>query len=567
MRLWNSAKNKGGGTLRWIMGALPSRIRMKIYLFSCLSAVLSVFSYVFALFYKLLVDSVVDNKDSIIGFISLFVLVLFIQTLLYAIVRRMNEKLIIKIESILREQLFDDLLYKRYQSVITVHSGEWMSKITSDISVVSGNLLRLSSGILSIFTQILVATVLLYKLNPGFIRLLVLVAIAILVIEIFFYQGIKNLHKCVQEKESSLRSFILERINGLVIIRSYEKQEIEKQELRANVSAYNEARLKRNLFATLLNIMFGIGINGSLVLAAAYCTYGLIDRGMTYGTFITTIQIVSNIRTPLTNAYSVIPNYYSMIGSAERLKESNEYADERVGLNEKNVPDNRFFSLLFDNIFFSYRKGGAPIINGVGFQIRNGDFLAITGPSGCGKSTLLKLLLSLYEPSSGEIRIQTPSGTHRLSSIDRMYFAYVPQKNTLLKGTIKEAICFGSEYSEDRMNKALSVSCCEEFISQIDEGTEYKIGEKGVGLSEGQLQRIAIARAIYSEKPVLLLDEATGALNEELEIRILENLKELNDRTVVLVTHHKKTLSFFDQILKCKPEESIYRWKLIEKKN
>ena len=195
------------------------------------------------------------------------------------------------------------------------------------------------------------------------------------------------------------------------------------------------------------------------------------------------------------------------------------------------------------------------MIEHLDLEIRKGEYVAFTGHSGCGKSTLLKLLMCLYPLDAGEryLKALKPGGEaveYPLTSAWRGLFAYVPQGNQLMSGTIREIITFGDPEAmkqEERLEQALAVSCADEFVTTLEDGLDTRLGERGCGLSEGQMQRIAIARAIFSGRPVLILDESTSALDERTEEKLLTNLRRMTERTVLIITHRAAALQICDR--------------------
>ena len=194
------------------------------------------------------------------------------------------------------------------------------------------------------------------------------------------------------------------------------------------------------------------------------------------------------------------------------------------------------------------------VLEHISLEIRKGEIVAFTGQSGCGKSTALKLLMCVYQPDAGErYWLDGDGATHDLTGKHRRLFAYVPQGNVLMSGSIREIVSFAEPESgsnENKLWRALQIACADEFIAALDDGVDTLLGERGTGLSEGQMQRLAIARAIFSDSPILLLDEATSALDVETEKRLLDNLRRLTDRTVVIVTHRPAVLSICDRVLR-----------------
>ena len=194
--------------------------------------------------------------------------------------------------------------------------------------------------------------------------------------------------------------------------------------------------------------------------------------------------------------------------------------------------------------------GKLAVISRLNIEVKKGEYVAFTGHSGCGKSTLLKLLMCLYPLDAGELYLRGVNGETPLTPAWRGLFAYVPQGNQLMSGTIREIVAFGDPGAmaqEDRLARALDIACAGEFVSRLENGLDTRLGERGCGLSEGQIQRIAIARAVFSDRPVLILDESTSALDEDTERRLLSNLRRMTDKTVLIITHRPAALAICDR--------------------
>lgn len=222
----------------------------------------------------------------------------------------------------------------------------------------------------------------------------------------------------------------------------------------------------------------------------------------------------------------------------------------------------KFNGIRFDNACFTYlppvqdnaQKDSMPVVmKNVNIEINKGEYAAFTGHSGCGKSTLLKLMMCLYPLDEGGRYLVTTDGDTALTPKWGRLFAYVPQGNQLMSGTVREIVTFADrtrEMCDDDIERALKIACADEFVHRLESGIDTMLGERGAGLSEGQMQRIAIARAVFSDAPVLLLDEATSALDEQTERNVLQNLRSMTDKTVLIVTHRPAALEICDKIVK-----------------
>ena len=263
------------------------------------------------------------------------------------------------------------------------------------------------------------------------------------------------------------------------------------------------------------------------------------------------LQLISQIQAPFANITSYIPKYHAMIASSERLLEIEKSC---MDIEENNgIKD--FESISLEHIDFSYEKSREVILKDFNLHLEKGECIGFTGPSGCGKSTVLKLLLSLYPITSGTKTITCDGKSELLTSGYRHLFSYVPQGNQLMSGTIRDVVTFSNANNEEKIWEALEIACASDFVRKLPNGLDTKLKEQGSGISEGQMQRLAIARAIYSNRPILLLDEATSALDVKTEKQVLSNLKAMKDMTVIIVTHRLEALSICSREVQFKVKE------------
>ncbi|NLJ77408.1 MAG: ABC transporter ATP-binding protein [Peptococcaceae bacterium] len=311
-----------------------------------------------------------------------------------------------------------------------------------------------------------------------------------------------------------------------------------------------QAKRKRITAGMAANSGFGFIFQAGYLYALLWGAYKLYTQVISFGTLTAMLQLVGQVQTPFVGLSGLVPKYYALLASAERVLELEQLADEKEFEQEQTDTvglEDGFGSLEFRQVSFGYSRDtdGDTVLKQVSLTIRRGDFMFLSGTSGIGKSTFLKLLLGVYQPNQGEIYLQMKDG--RSIKIDRQVrklFAYVPQDSLLLSGTIKDNIAFiKPNAGEAAIRRAVRLSCAEEFINRLPQGLDTVIGEKGHGLSAGQIQRLAIARAILSDAPILLLDEASSALDEDTEQRLLGNIKSLPGKTCLIVSHRRAALA------------------------
>lgn len=545
-------------TLKWLSDVVGKH-KINVLVLSLIQALLGGSGVIYALLLRNGIDSAAEKDRS--GFLlalALVIILVLIQILLRAVVRWLEEHSRSTIENILKVRLFETLLKKDYASVTNIHSGEWMNRLTSDTKVSADGAVDILPGVVGMAVKMIGAFVMLLIIEPKFLFILLPCGAALILLTYAFRKVLKRLHKSIQENDGKLRIFLQEHLSSLIIVRSFSAEQRTAEQGMQKMSAHKNARMKRNHFSNLCNIGFSAAMNGMYLVGFAYCGLGIIGGTVSYGTLTAILQLIAQIQSPFANITGYLPKFYAMTASAERLREAENFADDCTGEIIGNTEIRKFYDTEFsaikaDNVCFTYKNNDKDsVLNNVNFVINKGENIAFTGHSGCGKSTVLKLLMCLYHPDSGSIMIQKSDRTEtELTSQWHRLFAYVPQGNHLMNGTIKEIITFADiQADEEKLRLALTISCADEFVSELENGIDTELGERGAGLSEGQMQRIAIARAIYSGAPVLLLDEATSALDEQTEKQLLDNLRSMTDKTVLIVTHRPAALDICDKIIR-----------------
>ena len=282
-----------------------------------------------------------------------------------------------------------------------------------------------------------------------------------------------------------------------------------------------------------------------------------MNGNMSFGTLTAVLQLISQLQNPVMGLSGVLPQYTAMCTAGERLIELEQLEEPETAVADRKIEFTGLTgNIMGENISFAYDED--PVLDGASFHIPLGKFTAITGASGIGKSTLLKLLLEVYHPSTGRLFIEQDGEQIALSEIKRGLFAYVPQGNLLFSGTLRENILLANpDASDEDLERAIYISAMDAYLDQLPQGLDTMLGENGEGLSEGQAQRLAIARAVISAAPVLLLDEATSAMDAQTERTVLERLAQLPGCTCVAVTHRPAALETADQQLEVR-DHTVY---------
>lgn len=442
-----------------------------------------------------------------------------------------------KLEMACKRRLFSKILQKEYSAVTAYHSGELMTRLTSDITVVTDNATVLLPTATAMVTRLIFAFAVIVSLDLRFALLLLAAGVLLFLCTRAFRGKIKQLHKSVQASDGRLRAFLQEALESLLAVQVFGVQEKVTREADVRQAENFDAKIRRNRWSIAANAGFLAVFSFGTLVTLLWCGWRLAAGAITFGTLTALLQLVNQVQAPLTNLSGLMPKYYSMLSSAERLLEIEGLPDE-TQTQPDTVPACHFESARFRGVSFAY--GQNEVFTDADFEICKNDFVLISGISGIGKSTLFKLLLGVLTPDSGEITVTADGRTYPADKNTRHLFAYVPQGNLLFSGTVRDNIRFIKENATDEeVLRAAKIACADTFIDELPAGLDTRLGEGGRGLSEGQMQRIAVARAILTDAPVLLLDEATSALDEETEARLLSNIRALENKTCLIISHKK----------------------------
>ncbi len=289
-----------------------------------------------------------------------------------------------------------------------------------------------------------------------------------------------------------------------------------------------------------MNNSMGLVFDLSWLFCMIWGCINIFRGNLTYGSLAAMIQLIGRVQGPIANSVTLAGQVYGVIASSERLLELTNLPVEEKG---EELPD--FEEIRLEHVTFQYDDGDEDVLQDISAVIRRGEFLALTGISGGGKTSLFQLLLGIHRPTEGQIVFRADGRDVPASRGTRRLFAYVPQGNMLFSGTLRDNLTmFTDAASDEEIRAAVKAACIDELVNDI--GLDAVLGERGVGLSEGQEQRVAVARALLSRAPVLLLDEATSALDEKTEAQLLSNIAAMQGKTCIIVTHRRAALAICD---------------------
>ena len=548
-------------TLRWLCSVTGRTGGLTLWLL-LVQSVLALCGVGYALVLRALIDAAVAGlRLQFLRSTAWLIGLILFQIALRAVERHLSEYTRATLENRFKGRLFATLLQKDYAAVAAVHSGEWLNRLTSDTTVVADTMAQVLPGAAGMLVRLIAAAAVLLYIEPRLAAVILPAGAVLALLATVFRRTLKRLHKQIQESDGRLRVYLQESLSSLLVVRIFDRRQAVSREADARMDAHRADRMRRTRFSNLCNVGFSGAMYGFMLFGVIYCGSGILHGTMSYGAFAAVQQLITQIQGPFANLTGYLPRFYAMLASADRLREAESFPDDLTA--EPVAPDEvqRFYRqelLAFGlrDACFTYPGRGTegvpplPVASHLDLTVEKGCYLALTGHSGCGKSTLLKLLMALYPLDSGQCFLLGRSGEQPLTSSWRGLFSYVPQGSQLLSGTVRQIVAFSdapAAQDEPRIRQALRIACAEDFVDALEQGLDTPLGERGAGLSEGQLQRLAIARAVFSDRPVLLLDEATSALDEATEAQLLANLRQMTDKTVLIVTHRPAALAIVDR--------------------
>lgn len=553
-KLWKDRK-KQTKYIKWIVSYTKPYLG-KIIGIMALNLSSTVITLVMTLVTKRIIDDATQSRNnSLITFILIYLGMMILAQILSVIVSLFSTMLDEKFSFGIRKQVYEKIIHSDWMSVKKYHTGDLMTRMTSDAGNIANGIIWTIPEIIQLCIELLLVFITLFYYSPILACFAVIIAPVAALSTFWLGKKLKRLTVKVQESEAAYRSFMQESLANLLIVKAFTNEEYSTDrlvELRENRFYWVFRKTKLGLISsTSMSLSFQAGY----IVAFAYGAMQVAAKVITFGTMSVFMTLVNRIQAPIMQLAQQIPKVVNILASAGRVIELQEIAEEEK--KEEHI-EAKTLGLKVDGLTFGYSK--ETVIEDASFEIRPGEAVAIVGESGIGKTTLVRIIMSFLNPVSGSLEFYNENGQSEEANAGiRKYISYVPQGNTLFSGTIRENIRMGNiEATEEEMLDALKMASGYDFVMELENGLDTIIGERGHGLSEGQAQRIAIARTLVRKAPFMILDEATSALDEATEQKVIDGLNNLIPKpTCLIITHRRSILQYCDREICIKDKKII----------
>jgi len=554
-------------TLKWIINQSKG-YKKHVVIITMLGGLFSICNVYRAITSKNLIDTAISgNGPQTAKYLGILAALIVLEICFSSTESLLSSGCQAKLGAKIQKKTYRHIINSKWLEQSGYHSGSLSARLSSDVDAVSNVIVNSIPNIISLTTLLVSSFICVLYLEP----LVAIAAITISPVCIFFSRlyasKLKKIYKNYQEADAQCRSFIQESVQNLMVLKTFCLERKNSASLSELQDKKIKLTIKRSYISTLSNIVLRAG-SWSTFFIVFWWGAGNLSKGINgFGTLTALLQLISSIQSPLYGLASTVPELVAAVGSSERLTEllslplekdvTGDNALEDVDPMDSSFenslcfPDDAPVDIEFENVNYSYKKE-EPLLKNINFTIKAGETVGLIGSSGEGKTTIARLLLSLITPDKGQIYLRHKGKRIEVTPASRRMISYVPQGNTLFSGTIKSNLLYGDlNATESDIQKAAASSFAADFIEQLENKYETVIGEKGLGLSEGQAQRLAIARAFLRKKPILVLDEATSSLDAETEAKVLMSIQGLSHKpTCIIITHRLSALSICDRVFK-----------------
>ncbi len=544
------SKYKAADILRWLWRAWRGN-RLQ----ACLNAVIGLSSVVVSLAQVTAVRHAIDvasgaARGNLYWAVAVMGLLILCDFLLNISSTWVQNLLGIRAQNRMQQRMLDRILRSRWHGKEHFHSGDVLNRLEFDVANVVDFLTQTIPSTLSVFAMFVGAFCYLFAMDA------VLALITVAIIPVFvglsklYVNRMRKLTKDVRAEDSRVQSTLQETIQHRMLIKTLESETMMVNRLEQTQGVLRHKVVKRTVFSVFSNTILNVGFALGYLVAFLWAALRMAANSLSFGGMTAFLQLVNRIQSPARSLTRLVPAFVSVFTAAERLMELEETPLDEQG---EPVALESPCGIRLEHVGYAY-EDGQDVLRDLSFDFKPGTCTAVLGETGAGKTTLIRLILGLVKPKDGKAEIYSGvysnvTNTVPLSPLTRCNLAYVPQGNTLLSGTVRDNLRLGRlSATDEEMCEALRMSCAE-FLFDTPDGLDTICGEQGSGLSEGQAQRIAIARALLRDCPVLLLDEATSALDPDTERQLLGNILSDKKRTIIFITHRLAVKDYCDQTL------------------
>lgn len=491
-----------------------------------------------------LTDAATTGTGNLTMLAVLFGLVLLFEMILNIIKTWVRAVLGVRTQNIMQQAFFSRLLHGEWRGVGKMHSGDILNRLFGDVSDIVSLMTEVVPSVVIITVQFIASFVYLYRMDSALALILVVAAPVLMLLSRYYFRKMRRIVRKIKDSNSALQAIIQESVQNKMVVKVMEQSDSQVGKLERRQAVLRWQIKKRARFAIISKTMVNVGFAGGYLAALIYGLFQLYNRepGVTVGVIMAFTQLIGRIQKPMLDIARLLPTFVNSLTSAERLIEL-EVLPVEDDARQHHLKGT--VGVRLDNVSYKYTDNGREVLRNFSYDFKPGTFTAILGETGAGKTTVIRILLALIKANKGKATIYSDSEQCEVDVSTRCNFSYVPQGNSLFSGTIRENLRFGNpDATTEQMRQALHIAMAD-FVFELPDGLNTVCGEGGGGLSEGQAQRIAIARAIVRPSKVLLLDEATSALDIDTERELLMRIKQhYHDATVIFVTHRLAVVEF-----------------------
>ena len=497
---------------------------------------------------KLCIDIATHNNTrfSLKSAITLLIILLITQLLLSYASKWVKATLGAKSTCQMQKDNYRHLLQCDWSALKQYHSGDILNRLEKDIDSIVTFLTESIPSLLATVTRLIGAFLILYIMNKTLALIIIIICPLFLIISKLYVKKTRLITHDIRTSESKIQTTIQEGLQHITVLKTFGKTLWATEILNETQNNLKKGIKNKTIYSSISSLTMNFGFSAGYIITFTWGVLNLENGIITYGALIAFMQLIGQIQAPIRNLSRYIPIFINAFTASERIIELQAIKQEKLFYKPLLKGD---VGIELKNVTFQYPKG-RHIFENFSYNFTPHSKTAIVGETGKGKTTLIRLVLSLLHPQKGCIEIYNKTTRLSLTNLSRNNFSYVPQGNTLLNGTIKSNLILGNEYAtETDMVNALTAACAN-FVFNSEKGLDMPCGEGGNGLSEGQAQRISIARALLKPCSILIMDEATSSLDEDTEKNVIKNITNLYpEKTIIFITHRPEIIKYCTHVL------------------